>query len=150
MTSVQAGTGSKRTPDWIAAIIDWPLFSLAARVALTSAYWTGGLNKLLDFPRAVAEQHHFGLEPAALLAAITIFIELAGSACVISGRYVWLGAGALGIFTLMANFIANAFWNLSGEARFMAMNGFFEHIGLVGGFMIATIALRRQERSLAP
>jgi Amidohydrolase family len=49
----------------------------------------------------------------------------------------WLAALALGGFTLMATMIALRFWELSaGHERFMAANAFFEHIGLVGGFLL--------------
>lgn len=134
----------RETPSWVAAVLGWPLFKLTARLALTSAYWVGGFTKLLDFQGAMSEQRHFGLEPAGLLAVLTIAVELLGSACVVSGRWVWLGAGALGIFTLLANMVANAFWNMQGAVRFAAMNGFFEHLGLVGGFMLVAVALQQE------
>jgi hypothetical protein len=41
----------------------------------------------------------------------------------------WLGAGFLGVFTLMATFVANRFWEMGGHERFMAANSFFEHLG---------------------
>ena len=124
-------------PRWVDAILDWPGTWLLARVALTSAYWIGGLTKLLDFPSAVAEQAHFGLHPAALFAAATILVELVGSALVIGGRLVWLGAGALGVFTALATLLAHHFWDMAGDARFQAMNSFFEHLGLIAGLVMA-------------
>jgi uncharacterized membrane protein YphA (DoxX/SURF4 family) len=50
----------------------------------------------------------------------------------------------LAAFTLAASFIANAFWLLpAGQERFMATNAFFEHLGLVGAFLVvARLALR--------
>ena len=49
------------------------------------------------------------------------------------------GATAAG-FTLMATLIANRFWALPpGPERFMMANGFFEHVGLVGGFCLVAI-----------
>jgi len=37
----------------------------------------------------------------------------------------------------MATFIALRFWELpAGHERFMAANAFFEHLGLVGGFIL--------------
>src|SRR5712672_1234617 len=44
---------------------------------------------------------------------------------------------ALAGFTLMATLIALRFWELPpGQERFMAANAFFEHLGLVGGFLL--------------
>jgi uncharacterized membrane protein YphA (DoxX/SURF4 family) len=37
----------------------------------------------------------------------------------------------------MATLIALRFWELpQGQERFMAANAFFEHLGLVGGFLL--------------
>ena len=56
---------------------------------------------------------------------------------ILTGFYRWLGAIALAGFTLMATLIALRFWELpAGHERFMAANAFFEHLGLVGGFLL--------------
>ena len=82
------------------------------------------------------------MHPPALWAALTIAVELVGSLIVLSGRLVWLGAGMLGVFTVVAAFTANAFWTMQGHERFMATNAFFEHLGLVGGLVLAAILTR--------
>jgi len=133
-------------PAWIEAILDWRWTWLIVRIGLTSAYVLGGGVKLLDFPAAVAEQERFGLHPGALWAAVTIAVELGGSALVISGHLVWLGAGALGVLTAVASLVANDFWALQGQARFIAMNSFFEHIGLIAGFVLAAVIAERERR----
>jgi uncharacterized membrane protein YphA (DoxX/SURF4 family) len=107
-----------------------------ALLALCAAYLQGGIDKLVDFDAAVAEMRHFGLSPAAPLAAATITLELGCSLLVLTGRFRWLGALALAAFTLFATFVANRFWELPMPGRVMAANGFFEHIGLVGGFVL--------------
>jgi uncharacterized membrane protein YphA (DoxX/SURF4 family) len=132
---------SAETPRWVSAILDWRLVRVAARIALTSAYLLGGLTKLFNFAAAIAEQESFGLHPGWLWASLTILVELIGSALVISGRLVWLGAGALGVLTAIASLVANNFWTMQGQARFMATNTFFEHIGLIAAFvLIAALA----------
>lgn len=108
-----------------------------ARLLLVSAYLVGGIAKITDWPAAVAEQAHFGLVPPAVWAVLTVAIELIGAGLILSGRVVWLGAGLLGGFTLLAAFLANDFWTMAGEARFHAANAFFEHLGLVGAFVLA-------------
>lgn len=111
-----------------------------ALAGLCAAYLQGGLNKLLAFNDAIAEQVHFGIPAPAVFAAATIATELIGSVLVISGRWRWLGALWLAGFTVIATFLANAFWALpSGEERFHAANSFFEHIGLIGGFLLVAI-----------
>lgn len=103
---------------------------------LCSAYLQGGLVKAFDFPSAIGEMQHFGLSPAGPLAAATIALEIGASVLILAGFYRWLGALALGAFTLFATFLANRFWEVSGPERFMMENGFFEHLGLVGAFVL--------------
>jgi uncharacterized membrane protein YphA (DoxX/SURF4 family) len=135
------------TPAFIRAILDWRVTWFVARVALVSAYLLGGVVKLTHFPAAVAEQAHFGMNPPELWAALTIAVELIGSTLILRGRWVWLGAGMLGVFTLLAAVTANAFWAMpQGQERFAATNAFFEHIGLIGGFALAALAAERAER----
>jgi len=110
-------------------------YSLAL-LALCGAYLEGGLTKLLDFDGAVAEMQHFGLYPAPAFALAVIALELVASAQVLSGRGRWLGAVALGLFTVAASVMANAFWSLGGPARAAASHAFFEHLGLAGGFAL--------------
>lgn len=111
------------------------LHSLAL-LALCAAYLEGGVTKLLDFAGAQAEMQHFGLQPATPLAVAVIVLELGASALILSGHRRWLGALALGVFTLAASLIANDFWTMSGPDRSAASHAFFEHLGLAGGFAL--------------
>jgi uncharacterized membrane protein YphA (DoxX/SURF4 family) len=135
------------TPRWIGAILSRPWLLLVARIALTSAYLVGGVQKVVDFPGAVAEQTHFGLQPAWLWTTAAIIVELAGSALVIVGRCVWLGAGGLGVLTAVAMLTANNFWAVNGHDRFMALNAFFEHLGLIAGFVLVSVMSGRMPLS---
>lgn len=120
-----------------------------AYLALCAAYLQGGLVKLTDFPGAVAEMTHFGLTPAALFAVGVIVLELGASTMILTGRMRWLGALALAGFTLLATGMALRFWELpAGMERFGAANSFFEHIGLIGGFLLVAW-LDLNERSAA-
>ena len=135
------------TPRGIGAILSWPWLLPAARIALTSAFLIGGIQKLIDFSGAVAEQAHFGLQPAWLWAVAAIVVELAGSLLVIFGRWVWLGAGGLGVLTLVAMLTANNFWTMSGHDRFIALNSFFEHLGLIAGFVLVSVMAAQRPHS---
>ncbi|RZN33753.1 DoxX family protein [Bradyrhizobium sp. Leo121] len=133
------------TPRWVAAVLCSRWLLPLSRVALVSAFLIGGIQKLIDFPAAVAEQAHFGLQPDWLWAATAIVVEIFGSALVISGRWVWLGAGGLGVLTAVAMLTANDFWAKIGHDRFMAVNAFFEHLGLIAGLVLVSIlSLRKQ------
>lgn len=116
-----------RLPSWLRWL---------ALLALCAAYLQGGLVKAMDFAGAIGEMQHFGLAPAVPLAAAVIVLELGASLMILSGFYRWLGALALAAFTLMATFLANRFWAAPPAEQFMLANAFFEHIGLVGGFVL--------------
>jgi uncharacterized membrane protein YphA (DoxX/SURF4 family) len=131
------------SPSWVAAILGWRWTWIAARVVLTAAYVYGGFVKLFDFNAAIAEQEHFGLHPGWLWAAMSIIVELGASALVISGRLVWLGAGAIGALTAIAMLVANDFWNAQGAGRVMVANTFLEHLGLIAGFVLVAVMSER-------
>jgi uncharacterized membrane protein YphA (DoxX/SURF4 family) len=136
------------TPPWIRTILNWPWLWPISRIALVSAFLIGGVQKLIDFPGAVAEQAHFGLQPAWLWAAAAIVVELGGSALVIVGRWVWLGAGSLGVLTAVAMLVANDFWAKTGHDRFLATNAFFEHLGLIAGFVLVALVSADHKREV--
>jgi len=63
-------------------------------------------------------------------------IEFGGSLLILSGYYRWIGALWLAGFTLVATFVANRFWEIPLSDCFGVENAFFEHLGLVGGFLL--------------
>jgi uncharacterized membrane protein YphA (DoxX/SURF4 family) len=138
---VMAGLG--QDPAWVSEILHWPWVLFAARLALTSAYLLGGLTKLLNFPAAIAEQERFGLRPGWLWAVVTILIEFGGSLLVLLGYAVWLGAGALGCLTAVAMLRADNFWSKSSKGRLVQANTFFEHLGLIAGFVLLAFIYAR-------
>jgi uncharacterized membrane protein YphA (DoxX/SURF4 family) len=131
----------------IAARFATPAVRWIALLGLCAAYLQGGIDKAIDFGGAIGEMQHFGLAPAVPLAIAVIALELGASVMILAGFYRWLAALALGGFTLMATLIALRFWELPpGQERFMAANAFFEHLGLVGGFvLVAWHDLKRRE-----
>jgi uncharacterized membrane protein YphA (DoxX/SURF4 family) len=130
------------TPQWIDDVLLFPWTWGLARLGLASAYLIGGATKLSDFTAAMAEQEHFGLRPGWLWASLAIIVELGGSALVVSGRMVWLGAGALGVLTAVAMCVADDFWSMTGHERLMGLNAFFEHLGLIAGLILVSIRAR--------
>ena len=134
------------TPRPLAIILAWPGLWPAIRIALVSAFVIGGFTKLFDFAGAITEQEHFGLRPGWLWAALAMTVEIGGSALVVAGRWVWLGAGGLGVLTAVAMLTANNFWALSGNDRFVALNAFFEHLGLIAGLVLVCVYAAEQAK----
>jgi uncharacterized membrane protein YphA (DoxX/SURF4 family) len=143
------GSHEVQDSSWVDAILDWRWTWFAARLALTSAYILGGLTKLSDFSAAILEQEHFELYPGWMWASLSNLVELAGSVLVLSGYLLWLGAGGLGVLTAIAMLVANNFWGMSGHARLQAANAFFDHIGLIGGFVLVALVAAHRKRETA-
>ncbi len=115
-----------------------------ALLLLCAAYIQGSLTKLLDWPGTLAEMDHFGLRPSSIFAGAVITLELACSALVVSGIWRGFGALVLAAFTLGATLLALRFWELPADTRAGATNAFFEHLGLVGGFLLVALSDLRQ------
>ncbi len=54
----------------------------------------------------------------------------------------WLGTGALGVFTVLTNFLAHPFQRLSGTAAIMQLNTRLEHAAIAAGFVLVTMVGR--------
>ena len=133
------------TPRPVALLLDHPVTLLAARVCITLPFLAGGILKLADWPGGVAEMAAAGLEPAWLINLATLITELAGSALVILDRRVWLGAGALGVFTVLTTFLAHRFWEFTGAERVREFNSFLEHATIAAAFvLVAVLSIRSQ------
>jgi uncharacterized membrane protein YphA (DoxX/SURF4 family) len=120
----------------IRGLLTSPIIRWIALLALCAAYLQGGFDKAMNFAAAEAELARFGVTPPGPFVALTIGVELGGSFLVLSGLYRWLGALGLAGFTLFASLLANRFWGVAGPERIALENAFFEHIGLVGGFLL--------------
>lgn len=117
-----------------------PALCWFALLLLCAAYIQGPVTKILDFNGAIGEMSHFGLSPAPVFAVLVIIFELVTTAMILAGRWRWLAALFLAGFTLVATFIALRFWELpQGQERMMATNAFFEHLGLIGGFLLVAL-----------
>lgn len=123
-----------------------PLFSLlqsrrfytVATVTLTAAFWWSGLTKLFNFTDTQAEMLHFGLHPVTLFAALTIAVQLVGSALIITAsRWAYLGAGALITFTLATIPLAHRFWEMDGLIAVLEHALVMDHISVIGGLLLA-------------
>jgi transmembrane protein len=120
-----------------------------ARLALVSAFLVSGISKTIDFPSAVAEVRALsGLEPAGVLAALVVAVQLGGAALILAGgRLAWLGALLLGGFTLIATVVAHDFWTKTGAMQIRDMTTFFEHVGLIAGLFITCLLTDHDEKA---
>ncbi|WP_057916418.1 DoxX family protein [Lysobacter antibioticus] len=129
---------------YLAPIVRW-----IGLLLLCAPFLKGGLQKALDFQGAVAEMEHFQLWPATGLAIAVIALNLGAVTLLLLGYLRWLGALALGAFTLAATLVALRYWELApGPMRHIAANSFFEHFGLIGAFILVAWQDQRERAQM--
>lgn len=87
-----------------------------------------------------------GLRPAWVFNVATLATEFGGAALVVPNFKTWLGAGALGVFTVLATFLGHRFWEFSDAERTMQLNSFLEHATIRAAFILVTVIAIREER----
>lgn len=133
------------TPKWVAAILESRAFPWIARILLTTPFWAAGIQHLAQFQDTLGEMEHFALNPPLLWAVIAILSMYGGSILVIAGgRWTWLGAGWLGVFTVLTIPIAHAFWKLQSQDQIGELRTVMEHISIIGGMMVVAILEHRR------
>lgn len=132
-------------PELIRDLLDNTYFLILSRIVLTTFFWSAGIFGLLKFRVIVAEMKDVSLPKPELFAVATIFVQLAGSVLIITNWYSlgWLGAGALGVFTLLTLPIGHAFWLYSEPKRTHEFHITLEHITVIGGLMLAAVLSTR-------
>lgn len=135
------------TPQFVRAILEWQWTWPIARFALVVFYLVSGLSKIADFRGAVAEMVEARMPAPAAMALLSIFVELTGSVLVLIDRWVWLGAGMLGVFTAIGAVTAHAFWKVSGRARVEAIAVSLMHLGLIAAFVLCALVAEREGRA---
>jgi transmembrane protein len=129
-----------------ARLMDAGWFAVLARVLVTFPYWSSGISKTVDFRGGVAEMALYGLHPPLVFNIAVIVCMLVGSALVIANRAAWVGAGALGVFTALTIPVVHDFWTMSGKEAQTELFFVVEHIGLIGGLMLAALLSHRPGR----
>ncbi|HVG49460.1 MAG TPA: DoxX family protein [Rubellimicrobium sp.] len=146
------------TPRFVNSILESEALWAFARVLITFMYWFAGLGFALDPSGAQAMMGGFGLQPAWLIAVLTIGVQVLGSLLIISDRLVWLGAGMLGVFTLLTIPLVHAFWTMPEPQATQARLESEEHLTVIGGLIVVSIlshvrrewTARRTQEATAP
>ena len=134
---------SVAAPEFVRAILEWPWTWPLARFALVLIFLASGLSKIANFSGGVAEMAQAGMPAPAAMALLSILVEVTGSVLVLIGRWVWLGAGMLGVFTAIGAVTAHAFWKVPGPERKEAIAVFLMHFGLIAAPVLDALLTER-------
>lgn len=137
--------GNLLTPGFIAAILEAPATLIVTRILLTFVFWGSGLGLLANFSESIEVFASLGFAQPALVVIATAATQLIGSALVISGRYVWLGAEALGVFTFLTIHLIPNFWAMpDGPQKVNSFHTATEHVSLIGALILISIFMHQR------
>lgn len=121
------------TQGFVAAVLEAPATAVVTRILLTFVFWGSGLGLAANFGESVEIFASLGFAQPALVVIATVATQLIGSALVISGRYVWLGAGALGVFTFLTILLVHNFWAMpDGPQKVNSFHTATERVSIIG------------------
>jgi putative oxidoreductase len=110
--------------------------ALIGRIMLALIFITSGFGKIGGFDGTVGYIASKGLPMAAVVAALTIVIELGGGLAVAVGFLTRWAALALAAFTVLAAVIFHAYWAVPPEQVMMQQINFWKNISIAGGFLV--------------
>lgn len=112
------------------------LVLLLARLLLAWVYLDSGIAKLTHWQDGLAEVAGLGLPAPALMLTLTVVTQLVAGLAIAIGYGARLGALALIGFTLFATVLAHNYWAYEGVDRIRQKITFFEHMAIIGGFLV--------------
>src|SRR3954451_3012802 len=121
----------------LAPLSDANATGLFLRFLLCSAYVWSGVTKLFAFGATARHfSSRFKLPAPRAAVALTIVVQLVGSAMFITGLMAGIAAVILAVFTLAATVVVYPFWRMTGVERSRNVETFLEHVGLAAAFLL--------------
>ena len=123
-------------------MIEEPWFSvvvLFARVLVSGVFLVSGIEKSMNYQRALIEFENANVPLHRLSLNLTIFLHLLAPVCLIAGWWVTESAIALSIFTIAATVLVHHFWTMDGDEQLVQRRAALANLGLIGG--LALLAL---------
>jgi putative oxidoreductase len=111
-------------------------FALVGRILLAALFLLAGFAKLTGFAGTVGYIASKGLPMPAVLAALTMVVELGAGAALLLGYQTRWAALALAGFTLIASFIFHNFWDAPADQQMVQNLMFMKNIAITGGLLM--------------
>ena len=123
-------------PNFLANILALPFMPLVIRILLTFMFWASGLFHLTQWDANVQVLTANGWGSPVVLNTAIVATNLIGSALIIQGRFAWLGAAGLMVFTALTVFLVHNFWTMQPPAAIPEMLVAFEHVTVIGALLL--------------
>ena len=109
---------------------------LAGRVLLGLIFILSGFGKIAGFDGTVGYIAAKGLPLPALVAALTIVVELGGGLALAAGLYARQAALVLAVFTLLTALIFHNFWAAPAAEHMGQQINFLKNLAIAGGMLV--------------
>ena len=109
---------------------------LAARLLLATLFLIFGFRKLKDYSGTVSQIAQLGGPMPRLAATVSIFMELPVAFAIAVGAFARPSALLMVLYTLGTAFIGHRYWKITGADKVDSMDGFYEDLSIMGGFLL--------------
>jgi putative oxidoreductase len=113
-------------------------FTLLARVLLSAIFITAGFSKLFGFDGTVGYIASQGLPFPAVVAALTIALEILGGIAIVIGFQARVAGFLLGGFSILAAFIFHRYWAVPADQAYIQNIMFMKNLSMAGGLFLVT------------
>jgi len=110
--------------------------ALVGRILLALMFVLAGASKIGGFSGTVGYIASGGLPAPAVLAVLTIVLELGGGLALVFGLYTRWVALALGLFTVLVSFLFHPFWAVPADQAMVTNLLFMKNISVAGGMFV--------------
>jgi putative oxidoreductase len=116
--------------------LDHPVIPLLGRLMMTYIFATSGIAKVFSWSGNVAymSTRHLPLIPVLLAAALVI--ELAGSACLVTGYQARIAAFVMFWYTTAVTVLFHNYWAASEAMAGMQETQFRKNLAIMGGLLM--------------
>ena len=112
------------------------LIVLVGRILLGLLFLVSGIGKIAGFDGTVGYISAQHLPLPALVAVLTIVVEVGGGLALVLGVWTRQAALVVAAFTLLTGFIFHAFWSAPDAAKAMQQIQFLKNLSIAGGLFV--------------
>ena len=109
---------------------------LAGRILLGLLFLVSGFGKIAGFDGTVGYISAQHLPLPALVAVLTIVVEVGGGLALVTGLWTRQAALVLAGFTLLTAFVFHGFWSAPDAAKAMQQIQFLKNLSIAGGLLV--------------
>src|SRR5436853_6321461 len=116
--------------------LEHPIIPLTGRLMITYIFATSGIAKVFSWSDNVQYMSTSHITMIPLLLAISAFIELAGSVCLITGYQIRIAAFVMFLYTTVVTVLFHNYWAASAAMAGIQETHFRKNLAIMGGLLM--------------